>query len=442
MRKSGPATMSMGQLGNFGLDVQNTGTGDAWNVTVSDRLPSGATGGMCNQTPIIQSAQVFAADGVTTVAGKGPLNQGSDYTFSYNNCLLNLTMLTTAGTISPNQRLIIHYQTQLDINTQNGAKLTNVAGAIQWFNGDSSVASRQSYTGPLTDGTPGMLDNQDAWTVTVALSPDPVLVMRKSGPATIILGQSGSFGLDVQNTGTVDAWNVTLSDRLPSGATGGMCSQTPTIQSARVFAADGVTTVTGKGPLNQGSDYTFNYNNCLLNLTMLTAAGTISPGQRLIIQYQTQLDANTQKGITLTNVAGAIQWFNGDISVVNRKTYTGPLTNGTPNILDNQDAFTVTVPPAADPILVMRKSGPATMTLGQPGSFGLDVQNTGGDAWNVTLSDRLPSGANGSMCNQTPTIQNARVFALDGVTTIAGKGPLKAATTRSTTTAACSPSRC
>jgi uncharacterized repeat protein (TIGR01451 family) len=425
MRKSGPATMILGQSGNFGLDVQNTGGGDAWNVAVRDLLPNGATGGMCSQTPAIQSAQVFAADGVTAVAGKGPLAQGSDYSFSYSNCQLNLTMLTPAGTISPNQRLIIHYQTQLDATTQKGITLTNIAGAIQWFNGASSVANRQTYTGALTDGTPNIVDNQDAFTVTVPASTDPVLVMRKSGPTTMILGQSGNFGLDVQNNGGGDAWNVAVRDVLPNGATGGMCSQTPAIQDARVFAADGVTTVAGKGPLTQGSDYSFSYSNCQLNLTMLTAAGTISPNQRLIIHYQTQLDATTQKGITLTNIAGAIQWFNGDSSVANRQTYTGALTDGTPSIVDNQDAFTVTVPSATDPVLVMRKSGPATMILGQSGNFGLDVQNTGGgDAWNVAVRDVLPNGATGGMCSQTPAIQDARVFAADGVTTVAGKGPL------------------
>ena len=115
----------------------------------------------------------FCADGVTPVAGKGPLNPGSDYSLSYSaapNCQLDITMLTAAGTIGPNQRLIIRYQTQLDANTQNGVTLTNVAGAIQWFNGDSSNPSRKSYTGTLTNGTPGILDNQDAYTVTVVLS--------------------------------------------------------------------------------------------------------------------------------------------------------------------------------------------------------------------------------------------------------------------------------
>ena len=74
--KSGPATMNLGQWGNFAIDVQNTGLSDAWNATIRDLLPDGATGGMCDLTPEILSVQVFAADGVTPVPGKGPLSPG------------------------------------------------------------------------------------------------------------------------------------------------------------------------------------------------------------------------------------------------------------------------------------------------------------------------------------------------------------------------------
>src|SRR5215469_2330070 len=169
LTKTGPATMSPGQLGQFGLNVQNTGVGDAWNATILDRLPTGSSGGMCNTTPQVVSAQVFQANGVTPVAGKGPLVAGTDFSISYNKptCELTLTMLTAAATISLSQRLIINYQTQLDANSQNGATLTNVAGAIQWFDGSSTTPNRKTYTGPLTNGTPGVLDNQDAHTVTV-----------------------------------------------------------------------------------------------------------------------------------------------------------------------------------------------------------------------------------------------------------------------------------
>src|SRR5215831_11922324 len=36
--------------------------------------------------------------------------------------------------------------------------------------------------------------------------PDPALMVRKSGPATMNLGRWGTFAIDVQNTGQGDAW--------------------------------------------------------------------------------------------------------------------------------------------------------------------------------------------------------------------------------------------
>ena len=174
--KTGPATLgrtlNLGEFGEFAVDVQNTGLGDAWSVTILDRLPDGATGGMCNLTPQVLSAQVFAADGVTPVPGKGPLISGTDFSLSYDGapiCELTLTMLTAAGVIGSNERLIITYRTQLDADSQDGATLTNIAGATQWFNGDSSNTDRQTYTRTLTDGSVGVLDHEDAHTVTVAL---------------------------------------------------------------------------------------------------------------------------------------------------------------------------------------------------------------------------------------------------------------------------------
>jgi large repetitive protein len=485
--KSGPATMNPGQLGQFTLNVQNTGNSDAWNPTIVDKLPTGATGGMCNMTPQVLSARVFQADGVTPVAGKGPLTAGTDYTLSYAGapaCTLTLNMLSAAAVIGPTQRLIATYQTQLDANTQNGATLTNVAGTTLWYNGPSSDTGRQSYTCTLTNGTPGVLDCQDAHTVTVVIpavtitkqvtvvgggralpgatldylvhvtntsanpvnpvvitdnlnaagtgaliyvpgtatmngSPNgvsvaanvitanysatygplapggtidlrfraalgstlaagtivtntgvvtwntppqtarasvsitiggvvgvPNLVFTKSGPATMSLGQWGQFGFNVQNTGTSDAWNATLLDELPSGSTGGMCNMTPQVLAAQVFQADGVTPVAGKGALAPGTDFSISYvgaPTCKLTLTMLTAAATISPNQRLIITYRTQLDANSQNGAKLTNIAGAVQWFNADSSLTTRQVFTRTLTDGTPGILDFQDAHTVTV---------------------------------------------------------------------------------------------------
>ena len=88
----------------------------------------------------------------------------------------------------------------------------------------------------------------------------PELTLTKSGPATLNLGESGDFTLDIQNTGNSDAWNTTILDRLPDGASGGMCDATPTVLSAQVFAADGVTPVPGKGALTSGADFSLIYN--------------------------------------------------------------------------------------------------------------------------------------------------------------------------------------
>jgi len=174
----------------------------------------------------------------------------------------------------------------------------------------------------------------------------PVLVVDKTGPATMNLGQLGDFALDIRNTGSIDAWDVALRDLLPDGPTGGMCDLQPQIVSAQVFAADGVTPVPGKGPLASGTDYTPTWNgppSCRLDLTMMTAAARIGPTERLILRYRTQLDANTQDGIALTNVAGAVQWFNGAASNPQRVATNRTLTNGTVGVADHEDAHTVTV---------------------------------------------------------------------------------------------------
>jgi large repetitive protein len=169
--KSGPATLNLGELGEFVLDVQNIGNTAAWEARILDRLPDGPAGGTCEFTPEVISARVFASDGVTPVAGKGPLAQGTDYLFGYTGapaCELSLEFLTPAATIGAGERLIIRYRTRLDTGTQDGVSLTNVAGAIEWFHIDGGF--RQSFPRTLTDGTVGVLDHEDAHTLTVALS--------------------------------------------------------------------------------------------------------------------------------------------------------------------------------------------------------------------------------------------------------------------------------
>ncbi|HKR34439.1 MAG TPA: choice-of-anchor K domain-containing protein [Steroidobacteraceae bacterium] len=168
----------------------------------------------------------------------------------------------------------------------------------------------------------------------------PVIIVDKSGPAQLKPAEFGTFGIDLHNTGNIDAHNVTLVDRLPDTPTGGMCTTPPQVLSARVFAADGVTPVPGKGPLVQGTDYSVVYNGaaCELTFNTLSAASVIGVDERLLISYRAQVDADAQNGTVLTNVAGATRWLNpGNV------IFTRVLTDGTPTTVDHEDAHTVTV---------------------------------------------------------------------------------------------------
>ena len=62
-------------------------------------------------------------------------------------------------------------------------------------------------------------------------------------------------------------------------------------------------------------------------------------GERLVIDYRTQLDTDSQDGVLLTNVAGATAWEPEDGDPQYRRT----LTDGTVGTGDHEDAHTVTV---------------------------------------------------------------------------------------------------
>ncbi|MCP4368578.1 MAG: hypothetical protein GY797_10775, partial [Deltaproteobacteria bacterium] len=158
MDKIGPATMSVGTPAGFILDIQNTWTGDAWNLTIVDRLPDDAVnGGTCSAGPSNISAQFFDDLGAPI---SGVLVEGTDYTVSFAGaptCEWTLQLLSAAGALGPTEHLVINYETVLDPDTQNAVAFTNVAGVTQWYGYDPNAVSAapHQYTHALTDGTPG-----------------------------------------------------------------------------------------------------------------------------------------------------------------------------------------------------------------------------------------------------------------------------------------------
>jgi uncharacterized repeat protein (TIGR01451 family) len=570
--KTGPATLgrtlNLGEWGEFGIDVHNTGLSTAWDVTITDRLPDGAAGGMCDATPEILDAQVFGADGTTPVPGKGPLSEGTDYSISYSggsSCELTLTMLTPAGAIGPDERLVINYRTQLDSDSQNGVTLTNVVGATRWFNGDVNNPDRVEFNRTLTDGTPAVLDHEDEHTVTVALFGyffEKTVENLSSGTypaATAMPGDTLRYTLRLQTTdGALDDLRIYddlgelnslavfepgsltwVAGTLPAGAvdnsnaTGGTNSAglidisgfglpaasevsiqfdvtlslalldgTVVTNQAELQGATGAKLADSDDPFVNGQsnpsvvgdeDPTrvvieavppsplikentqatatigeeFSYRITIpstphtaplfdvrilddlnasaadlqfVSVTRVSGGGAWTPtntgtptnlviedpaagidipvGEQIVLEVNVRLSdtANNVAGLTFTNEAGF--------------TY---------NQLDNQPDTRLTGPSGitgpmtvVEPDLTLEKTGPLQMRLGAAETFTLNIHNVGASpAHNVTVNDILPNQADGGMCDAAPTLVTAQLFEADGVTAV---GPPLASVTDFATT--------
>ncbi|MGH8221636.1 MAG: hypothetical protein ACREQZ_01555, partial [Woeseiaceae bacterium] len=386
VNKTGPATMNLGEWGDFAIDVANAGLSDAWDVTIRDLFPDGPTGGMCDLTPEILSARVFAADGVTPVAGKGPLSAGSDYSLSYGgapNCQLSITMLTAAATIGPNERLIIRYRTQLDVDTQDGVTLTNVAGAIQWFNGDSSNSDRQPYTRTLTDGTVGIADHEDAHTVTVALTGyffEKTVADLTSGAdpaATAAPGDTVRYTLRFR-TFDEALTNFRIHDELDA------------LNSMPVFVPGSLTLVTypaGADISNTNSTGGANGGG-VIDIRNVD----VSVNGEVVIQFDVTLAAPLANGTVVTNQS-ALRLSDGTLFTLSDDPHVNGVAD--PEVAGDEDPTRVTI--ASAPVFRVQKistdltGDPNVLLAGETLRYAITVKNIGdSDVADAILRDAVP----------------------------------------------------
>jgi uncharacterized repeat protein (TIGR01451 family) len=384
--KTGPATMNLGQWGDFVVDIRNMGLTDAWDVSVRDLLPDLATGGMCDLPPDIQSVQVFDSDGVTQVPGKGPLIPGSDYTLSYSGapgCQLDLRMLTAEGAIGPDERLIIRYRTQLDANTLDGVQLINVAGAIQWFNGDGGNPGRVEYTRTLTNGSPGTPDHEDAHMVTVALSGyffEKTVEDRTSGanPAT-----TASPGDVLRYTLRFRATDQALVDF-------SIHDEIDALNPGASFIPGSLTLVAWPN----GADISGTSSTGGANGTGVIDVGALSVpvGGDMVIQFDITLGSSLTNGDVVTNQSSALLSAGTTFALSD-----DPGVNGTadPTVPGDEDPTRVTI--VSSPQFLIQKistdltGDPAVLLAGETLRYTITVKNVGNeDAAGVILRDAVP----------------------------------------------------
>ena len=416
--KTGPATMNLGEWGEFVVDVANVGLGDAWDVSIRDLLPDDPQGGMCDGAPEILSAQVFAADGVTPVPGKPALNPGSDYTLSYSaapTCELNVRMLTSAGVIGPDQRLIIRYRTQLDSDTQDGVALTNVAGAIQWFNGDSSNPERLPYVRALTDGTVGTTDHQDAHTVTVALTGyffEKSVANRTSGAdpaATAAPGDTLRYTLRFRTFDEALS-NFRIFDELDA------------LNPQPVFVPGSLTLIT----VPAGADVSnTNANGGAHGGGVIDIRNLNVPvGGEVVIEFDVTLGATLDNGTVVTNQS-TLRRSDGSVFTLS----DDPNVNGSadPEVTGDEDPTRVTIASSAffrvQKISTDLTGDPNILLAGETLRYTITVQNIGnGDAVDVLLRDAVP--VNTSYVAGSTTLNGSAVADAGGLSPLVNGMPI------------------
>ncbi len=386
MQKSGPGTMSTLAPGTFTLNVQNTGGSTAWQTTLTDILPyvtSPTTGGMCGSAPTNVTAQIYQSNGTTAVSP--PLVNGTDFTVSFAGapaCTLTIAMKSSATAIPPTDRLIVTYSASLDPNTAGGITLTNIAGATQWLSADPAVTAPgniQTLTGPLTNGTPGVLDNQDAFTVTTQA---PSLTFTKT-VYDVTTGQSGAnarpgdtlqYTLTIQNAGALGASNFTLTDELDKLNTTAMF--VPGSLKLVTVPAGANTSLTSTTGGSKGTG--------LVSISNLSITPQGQTGDTLVIQFQATLVPVINSGSLVLNQAQI------GSSTLPTQLSDDPSITGTPNPTQTL----ITSAPAFRVLKTVQDitSGTSTVMAGDTLRYTITVKNVGTEnATGVTLRDQVPS---------------------------------------------------
>lgn len=409
LQKSGPATLAAATPGAFTLNVQNTGSGTAWDLTINDLMPNTANGGMCDAAPIITAAQIFQADGATPVSPV--LTAGVDYVTSFApapSCTFTITMQSATAAIGPTERLIVNYTAQLDAITAYATPLTNIAGATQWFSADTAgagaTAGQRTYTRTITDGTVGTLDHEDAWTLN---SEGPNLIFRETvqnlttatNPAsTATPGDMLRYTITVQNGGGLPITDFTLLSDLD--LLNGVARFAPgTLNLVTVPGGANVTNTTAAGGT---------YGSGLLDVRALNLDAAGGANDTLTLEFDLQLAAVIDNG---TTVLTQTQLVDNGVTI----GYSDdPNINGTDNplIIGDEDPTQITITSA--PSFEVWKTStdltgdPAVLAPGDTLRYTITVKNVGTEnAVNATLRDLIP--ANTAYVANSTTLNGAAV---------------------------------
>ena len=389
LEKSGPAQIQLGIPAIYSLNVHNIGDSPAYNLTIYDALPNQADGGTCDVAPTQFTAQLFESNGTTAVSPV--LVEGSDYSVTFlgdPDCTLTINTLTSAASIGADQRLIVTYQVTIDTGSQQGASLTNIAGATEWFSIDVSDPTAlnyaRTYTRTVTDGTTATLDHEDAFTSLVF---SPLLVFDKyainvtSGedPATVATpGDTIRYGLRVENTTDTPLTGFRIVDELDS------LNALPMFQPGTLSVVTLPAGATNNSNPNGGAAGTG-----LIDISGLNLAGT---GDSILIEFEVQLVPVIANGSYVLNQSNA-SFAGYPIAISDDPNQNG---QADPNVAGDEDPTRILIQSAPafdiDKVSSYLGASPTVLLAGETLRYTITVQNIGTDnATGVDITDQVPA---------------------------------------------------
>ncbi|SHH09057.1 beta strand repeat-containing protein, partial [Pedobacter caeni] len=324
--KSGPANIIAGAPITYSLRIVNDGPSKAIGVVIADALKSQITGATWTAT-------ASAGASVSTGTGSGNVNLTAD--------------------ISAGAEVNVVISATVDPGTPNLTEIINTATAN--FPPGS----------PITDPDPS--SNTSSVPTKVGLQTD--ILVSKSGPATIDIGDRIDYTIEVKNGGISNITNATIEDIVPNSVAVTSWTATP---SGGATVGGGVVPINGTG-------------NSILT------SGDIPTGPNGLILIRIQGTVKTTAEASFTNTVKVT-------------------ANGV-----EESSVTTAVNQSTD--VYVEKSGPQEITAGSAITYQLKIGNDGPvNITGLTIADNIPADIKNVSWSSTLVGSASLTGATDGTT--------------------------
>jgi uncharacterized repeat protein (TIGR01451 family) len=328
-----------------GFQLNNAGTyywvasfnGDANNKSFTSACNDEPVVVGKNQPSIVTTQQPASGSVADTYKDKATLSGGVNFAGTGS---INFKLYSAAdcgGSVLDNET-VSSISANGDYTTPSGVQL-NSAGTYYWVASFSGDANNAPYTSACNDEP-------------VVVNPASIHIVKTADAAQVNAGDQIGFTLTVYNTGTGNAYGVTLSDPLPT---------------------------------NLGLSWTIEHHGAGWGNSCAITLGTLNCGPVTVPAGTTKAASTFTVHITSTTTAATGGVCPDGSGVVNN---TGSVS--TTN--DGSDEASASTCVAAPVIKILKTADAAQVSAGDQIGFTVTVYNTGsGDAYGVNFTDPLPT---------------------------------------------------